>query len=731
MQLDRQKSIELGFIQFLKQVKRQEQQPKTFFVEHAKELKHMFFDQLLSRALDYTARDLKKKDLAYYTISSAGHESNVLLGQHLKITDPCFLHYRSGALMARRYRFDQQRNYTKDVLMSVVCAQDEPVSGGRHKVWGSVKLNVLPQTSTIASHLPKAVGAAFALAKLKNQTCLEGVNKDSIVCCSFGDASANHSTALGAINTAKWTTYQKLPMPILFVCEDNGLGISVKTPQHWIYNNFAESKALKYFYADGNHIEDAYHQVKAAIDYCRDYKKPVFLHLKTTRLMGHAGSDIQAAYLSEQDILQQEKSDPILAWAQTLIEQGVLTKSEVIQAYNKMNEDIVTKTTECLNLKKIETAQTLLEPYNNALKVIDCKRLNFQQDDKQIERVQSSGNEKPRHMAMLISLGLQELMEKDPSVMVFGEDVAKKGGVYHVTKGLYEKFGPARVFNTVLDEQSILGLAIGMSHMGFLPIPEIQYLAYYHNAQDQIRGEAASTTFFSNGQFHNPMLIRIASFAYQKGFGGHFHNDNSIAALRDVPGVIIAAPSRGDDAVKMLRSCYDLAKLCGKVVFFLEPIALYMTKDLYENQDEAWSFQYPKMDETIDYGELGVQGKSKTVIISYANGYYMSLRAAKKFKEQHNQDVSVIDLRWLHPLPLENLFKHLHEFKAEQVLIVDECRKNGGIADSLSRAILQEFKTIQLKVIEAQDSYIPLGPAANLVLPTIEDIVIELKKTLN
>ncbi|HMQ10192.1 MAG TPA: thiamine pyrophosphate-dependent enzyme [Oligoflexia bacterium] len=728
MQLDRQKSIELGFIQFLNQIKNQVQKPTPFFIEHAQELKHMFFDQLLSRALDYTARDLKKKNLAYYTISSAGHESNVLLGQHLKVTDPCFLHYRSGALMARRYRFDPERNYTKDVLMSLVCAQDEPVSGGRHKVWGSVKLNVLPQTSTIASHLPKAVGAAYALAKLKGQECLEGVNKESIVCCSFGDASANHSTALGAINTAKWTAYQKLPMPVLFVCEDNGLGISVKTPQHWIQNNFAETKSLKYFYADGNHIEDAYHQVKMAIDYCRNYKKPVFLHLKTTRLMGHAGSDIQAAYLSEQEILQQEKNDPILAWAQTLIEHDIVSKEEILQTYYQINQDITEKSKQCLSLKKIETSQTLANVYNHDLKTIDCKRLQLQENKKPTEVVLDKNNEKPRHMAMLISLGLKELMQKDASVMIFGEDVAKKGGVYHVTKGLYEQFGPARVFNTVLDEQSILGLAIGMSHMGFLPIPEIQYLAYYHNAEDQIRSEAGSTTFFSNGQFHNPMLIRIASFAYQKGFGGHFHNDNSIAALRDVPGVIIAAPSRGDDAVKMLRTCYHLAKHCGKVVFFLEPIALYMTKDLYEDQDEVWSFKYPKVNETIECGECSVHGKSKTVIISYANGYYMSLRAAKKLKEEQHKEVSVIDLRWLHPLPIEHLFKHLKRLQVEQILIVDECRKNGGVADSLSRAILEEFKTIQLKVIEAQESYIPLGPAANLVLPTEEDIVRELKK---
>jgi 2-oxoisovalerate dehydrogenase E1 component len=153
----------------------------------------------------------------------------------------------------------------------------------------------------------------------------------------------------------------------------------------------------------------------------------------------------------------------------------------------------------------------------------------------------------PRHMAALINHGLHDVLIKDPGAILFGEDVAKKGGVYHVTTGLTAAFGLGRVFNTLLDETTILGLAIGAGHVGLLPIPEIQYLAYYHNAEDQIRGEAASLQYFSKGQYRNPMVVRIAGLGYQKGFGGHFHNDNSIAALRDVPGIVIAAPVRGDE----------------------------------------------------------------------------------------------------------------------------------------------------------------------------------------
>ncbi len=139
-----------------------------------------------------------------------------------------------------------------------------------------------------------------------------------------------------------------------------------------------------------------------------------------------------------------------------------------------------------------------------------------------------------------------------PKALLFGEDVAQKGGVYTVTKGLQKAFKGSRVFNTLLDETMILGLAQGFANLGMLPLPEIQYLAYFHNACDQIRGEACSLQFFSNGQYRNPMVMRIASLGYQRGFGGHFHNDNSITALRDIPGLVVGCPvarrRRGDHA---------------------------------------------------------------------------------------------------------------------------------------------------------------------------------------
>lgn len=145
-------------------------------------------------------------------------------------------------------------------------------------------------------------------------------------------------------------------------------------------------------------------------------------------------------------------------------------------------------------------------------------------------------------LAQAINTTLHDVLRNRTGAIVFGEDVARKGGVYGVTRGLQRDFGAARVFDTILDEQTILGIALGAGLAGLLPIPEIQYLAYLHNALDQIRGEGATLEFFSTGQYRNPAVLRVAGYGYQRGFGGHFHNDNSVAALLDIPGIVVASP---------------------------------------------------------------------------------------------------------------------------------------------------------------------------------------------
>ena len=189
----------------------------------------------LSRALDRQSRVMQRAGKGFYTIGSSGHEGMGAVALALRPTDMAFLHYRDAAFQIARASQVPGQNPTWDMLLSFASSAEDPISGGRHKVLGSKALNIPPQTSTIASHLPKAVGAAYAIGAARRYRPEHAeLPDDAIVMCSFGDASANHSTAQGAFNAAGWTAWQAIPLPLLFVCEDNGIGISTKTPKGWI-----------------------------------------------------------------------------------------------------------------------------------------------------------------------------------------------------------------------------------------------------------------------------------------------------------------------------------------------------------------------------------------------------------------------------------------------------------------------------------------------------------------
>ena len=328
-------------------------------------------------------------------------------------------------------------------------------------------------------------------------------------------------------------------------------------------------------------------------------------------------------------------------------------------------------------------------------------------------------------MAYRIPQALIDLFAAHDNAMLFGEDVARKGGVYHATAGLWDAFGAGRVFNTILDETTILGLAQGLAQAGCLPFPEIQYLAYLHNAIDQIRGEAASLQFFSDGRCSNPMVVRIAGLAYQKGFGGHFHNDNSLGAILEIPGLVFGVPSRADDAVTMLRTMTAAAAQHGKVCVFLEPIALYMQKDLHEANDGQWQFRYPPPDELMPLGGGRCYGEGpddEMTIVTYGNGLWMSLRVQERLRRRGVR-ARVFDLRWLMPMPIDEV--KVHAKATGRVLVVDECRASHAGPSALLMAELAQDPALagcRQRRVAALDSYVPLAAAANLVLVQEEDI---------
>ena len=684
----------------------------------------IFESQILSRHIDLKARLLKDEGKCFYTIGSSGHEGNAAFGNVFPYTDTAFLHYRSGPFFLERSKQVDGTTPLYDMALSFMASSDDPISGGRHKVIGSKLLNIPPQTSTIASHLPKAVGMAFSIDLSKNLNISDqGSDNNSIVLCSFGDASVNHASALSAFNTASWIVNKGGHVPIVFICEDNGIGISVKTDENWIEENFKNRPGIKYIKSDGLHLLDLIINSRKVEKSCRINRKPIFLHMKTVRLMGHAGSDVEIGYQKIKDIENAEFNDPILHSSRILIENKCLSKEEILSLYKK-SRDRVSHVFDTATVRPtIKDSNEVMRSITSNKCVRSASKHPALKDRKALFGKEFGRLNRSQHMAKLINYALFDILLQYKNTVIFGEDVAEKGGVYHVTAELHKKFGIRRVFNSPLDETSIIGFGAGFAQNGFVPIPEIQFLAYFHNAEDQLRGEIATLPFFSEGQYVNPLVLRVPGLAYQKGFGGHFHNDNSLTIFRDIPGLILAVPSNGLDAVKMLRTSVREAYEHGRIVVFIEPIALYMLRDLHVAKDSQWSFKYPNPKEEIPLGEFGEYGEGKKlIIISYGNGLYLSLQAKKEIEEKINNKIKVIDLRWLSEI---NVNKLLDSFgNCRKILIVDECRRNGCHAEGLMSELLSETKKpLNIRIHAAENSFIPIGKASTVTLPSKESII--------
>jgi 2-oxoisovalerate dehydrogenase E1 component len=801
----------------------------------------LFDAQLISRHLDLAARWLRSFGEGYYTIGSAGHEGNAAVAAAVRPTDPALLHYRSGAFYCARAGQRDGTDPVRDVLRGIVASAREPIAGGRHKVFGHPELNVVPTTSTIAAHLPRAVGVGFAIERARRMSAgrrtsgggaprgapalgltgsasgltgstpgastpgastpgvsglgsasgvsgpgsasgvsASGVSgpgsapggpgsttagaasplagpgpvagargaagrgrgeplltwpEDAIVVASFGDASVNHASAAAALNTAGWCDHSGLRLPVLFVCEDNGLGLSVRSPEGWVAAALRSRPGLRYAEADGCDLAAAYDAATETAGWVRRHRRPAVLRLRTVRLMGHAGADAEVAYRAAGDIAADVARDPLVVTARLLVDAGLADPDDLVGRYDEIGWQVRKVAEEVLGEPKLRDAAEVLaplaprRPVRVARAVADAASRAAgpsaaARSTVFAGRLPEQGG--PLTLAQTINATLTDALLTHPGMVVFGEDVAVKGGVYGVTKGLRDRFGPSRVFDTLLDETSVLGLALGAGLSGLLPVPEIQYLAYLHNAEDQLRGEAATMQFFSRGAYRNPMVLRLPGLAYQEGFGGHFHNDNSVAVLRDIPGLIVAVPARAEDAAPMLRACLASAAVDGSVCVFVEPIALYHTRDLYADGDGQWLAPYggPAAWGTghLPVGRARVYevGSAEDLtILTFGNGVRMSLRVAAQLATE-GVGARVVDLRWLSPLPVADMIRE--SAATGRVLIVDETRRSGGVGEGVIAALLDAGYVGAARRIASVDSFIPLGPAARQVLVAEESI---------
>ena len=423
------------------------QRPRSSSLAWKNQLLDLFDAQATSRWLDVAARRLRASGEGHYTIGSAGHEGNAAVALTLRATDPALLHYRSGAFYLARATQARHGTGMLDIALGLVASVDEPIAGGRHKVFGHPDLAVIPQTSTIASHLPRAMGIAWTIGRQQwlRQDQHDPLRwpDDALVVASFGDASANHSTATGAINAAAWAAHQNVPIPLLLVCEDNGLGISVPTPPNWIQDLFEHRAGLEYIFADtAGDPRDLLETCRQATDFARTERRPVLLHLSCARIGGHAGSDVESTYRRPAQIAAGLERDPLVATMHPLARSGVLSGPAVVERFLDLRSQVTAAVQEAIRRDRLTSAAQVMKPlapHRPAAVAMLAARVPPPARRARIFNGKLPEQEGPLTLAQSINRALLDAAAVSPSLLLMGEDIGRKGGVYGLTRGLSQR----------------------------------------------------------------------------------------------------------------------------------------------------------------------------------------------------------------------------------------------------------------------------------------------------
>lgn len=670
----------------------------------------------MSRRIDDKEIQLKGQNKIFFQISGAGHEG-ILTAAALAMKpgyDWFFPYYRDRALMLGLGMTAQE------MLWSSVGAEKDPNSHGRQMPshWGSTRLNVPSQSSCTGTQALHAVGAAEAsmraslVERLRDKVA--GFKGDEVVYMSVGDGTTSEGEFWEALNTAC-----NLKLPVIFCVEDNGYAISVPvevgTAGGDISKLVAGFPGLLIQNVDGTDVLASFDVMKRAVKYCRDRKGPAFIHAKVVRPYSHSLSDDEKSYRPDEEREAEAATDPLRKYSEFLMNEGLATSEELENIRKQIDDEINTAADIA-----VDSPQPAPESaYRNVFSP------DIDPTDRQIfdneAGAELSGN--PGTMVDLINRCMHEEMAREPSIVVFGEDVADcsreeyldrvkgKGGVFKVTANLQREFGSGRVFNSPLAEANIIGRAVGMALRGLKPVCEIQFFDYIFPAMMQIRNEVALMRWRSDGDFKCPMVIRVPVGGYLKG-GAVYHSQSGTTLFAHTPGLMIAYPSTALDANGLLRT----AIRCDDPVLFLEHKHLY--RQVYNKS------QYPSGEFLIPFGKAKtVREGSDVSIITFGALVERSNQAAKRLQTQ-GVSVEIIDLRTLVPYDWEVIAESVK--KTSRVIVAHEDPLSFGYGAELAARIsneLFEYLDAPVRRVAATDTFVAYAPQVeDFILPQSDDV---------
>ncbi|RVU48971.1 dehydrogenase [Lujinxingia sediminis] len=666
-----------------------------------------------SRKLDDAEINLKRQQKIYFQISGAGHEAVlVAAGKVLKPAyDWFYPYYRDRALCVTLGMTPLE------VLAEAVGSSEDPNSGGRQMPahWGHKDLNIVSQSSCTGTQMLQAAGAA-QVARI--MAAVEGLQDrkdrytgDEIIYVSIGDGATSEGEFWEAINTAS-----AMKLPVMFMVEDNGYAISVPVSVQTAGGSI--SKACSGFENlfitefDGCDPVESYGKLQEAADYIRSGQGPALVHAHVVRPYSHSMSDDEKLYKPDHEREAEAKRDPVTAYPAWLIEEGIATDDEIAAVRAEVEATV---------RKAVDDALELPTPHpDTALDYIYSPDVDPTSGDFETSPVYEDDAQETT-MVDLINDALRTEMRRDPSIVIFGEDVADvtneellgkvkgKGGVFKVTHRLQEEFGGVRVFNSPLAEANIIGRAIGMATRGLKPVVEIQFYDYIWPAYMQLKNELSNIRWRSNNNFKAPVVVRVPIGGYLKG-GAPYHSQSGVTLFTHVPGLRVVMPSNAEDANGLLRT----AIRSDDPVMFLEHKHLY--RQTYNKG------RNPGSDYMIPFGKANiVQEGTDLTIVTYGALVERSRRAAKMHPEL---SVEILDLRTLSPYDWDAISASIK--KTNKVIVAYEDNMSWGYGTEIATRIadeLFEYLDGPVKRVAALDSFVAYHPdLEDRILPQIEDL---------
>ncbi len=670
-----------------------------------------------ARELDEAEIRLRRQGAFQFQLSCSGHEAIQAVAAKL---------LRPGKDWFYPYYRDRTFVYglgmtPADLFRQPLGKRTDPSSGGRQMPnhFAAPELNIVSQSSPTGTQFLQAVGTAEVnkiVRSLPPNPSLPPCSEDEVVYVSSGDGATSQGDFYEAISAASLNK-----LPVLFVIQDNGYAISVptevQTPGASISRTFSDFPGLFVREIDGVDVLDCFDGLGEAIAHCRSGKGPALVHARVVRLKPHSDSDDDSSYRSNLEKEEDEKRDPLPLFEQLMVEQG-LVDLEDGDRIRKDAHDEFQDIYDTIKEEEMPDASTVSRFIYNPEIVIDK------------ENVPVVGGEKIT-MVEAINRALATEMQRDPRVVVFGEDVADcskdqnlpdvkgKGGVFKVTHGLQARFGSTRVYNVPIAESGIIGRAIGMAARGLRPVVEIQFFDYIWPAMNQIRSELAMMRWRSNNAFSCPVVVRCPIGGYVRG-GAIYHSQSAESMFCQCPGLRVVMPSNARDAIGLLRT----AMRCGDPVMFFEH------KHLYRQQYTRASD--PGADYAIPLGKAATVRKGEDVtVVTYGAQVQKSLDAAEQLASE-GFEVEVIDLRSLQPYDWEAISSSTRR-TGRLVVAYEENRSFGFGAEIAARAAQELFSYLDAPVmrVSAKDTYV--GFAQELVdacLPQVADICETLRRSV-